>query len=383
MTATPDEQPAQQDSTVSDATLSARLPQRSRPATLPAWSLARERIAPYDLVQFMMDGVADFCALYAAVELGIFELLAHEELTSDELADACEADPATMRRLMRWLHGRDFVGTYGGRRYQLTELGQVLTAGAERSQRHAVLVTGSSYWMDAIRDLTGTICRGHPAPPSGLSPYDHLARHPDLSRDFDLFMTARCAALGRDLAASSDFEHVRTVADLGGGLGGVLSEILTAHPQVRGILADRQDVLDRARDRLADEGLADRVQLTPGDFFDRVPGGADIYLLSSVGHNYSDAQVVELLIAIRETIEAGHNPTTAEVWIAEGMLPRLPGAASRWHSTDIRMLALFPGDGVRQSDDYCRLIRQAGLHVRKVSPLSCGQTLMTARLAEQ
>jgi hypothetical protein len=73
----------------------------------------------------------------------------------------------------------------------------------------------------------------------------------------------------------------------------------------------------------------------------------------------------------------------AELWIAEGMLPRLPGARSRWYATDIRMLALFPGDGVRVSDDYYRLTRQAGLRVRKISPLPCGQTLMVARLKDQ
>ncbi|WP_431929929.1 methyltransferase [Nonomuraea jabiensis] len=357
------------------------LPQRRRSTTAPAHQLDELDIPAADLVQFMMDAVPDFMALHAAVTLGIFEFLANDELTSDELANACEADPDAMRRLMRWLHSRDFVATYRTR-YQLTELGQVLTAAARPSMRHAVLVTGSSYWWEATGNLTETVRRGHPTwSGRGLSPYGYLAQNTELGAEFDRFMDARSAALGQDLAAFDDFAKARTVADLGGGLGGVLAAILQAHPHLRGILADREDVLARAHDRLAHNGLASRVQLAPGDLFDTIPDGAQIYLLSSVCHNYSDEQVAGLFTMVADAmVRVGEG---AELWIAEGMLPRLPGARSRWYSTDIRMLALFPGDGVRVSDDYYRLTRQAGLRVRKSSPLPCGQALMIARLADQ
>ncbi|MEV1002617.1 methyltransferase [Nonomuraea sp. NPDC050202] len=348
------------------------LPQRTR-ATTAAARGADLGISPFDLIQHMMDAVPDFAALHAAVELGIFELLCHEKLTSDELAACCACDPAATRRLMRWLHGGRFV-TLDCDRYQLTPYGQVLTAAAERSQRHAVLVTGSSYWWDAAGNLTETVRRGHPAWPTGLPPYDYLAHHPAIGREFDLFMTARSAAVSQDLAAF-DYDHVRTIADLGGGLGGVLTAILRKHPHLRGILADRQDVLDRARDHLATQGLADRIQLAAGDLFDRIPHGAEVYLLSSVLHNYSTAQGVDLLTTVRHTIEAGDHP--AEVWIIQGMLPGLAGQPSRWYSTDARMLSLFPGDGVQDRDAMFRMAREAGLHVRKTNQLPTSQqTLM-------
>ncbi|GAA3168698.1 methyltransferase [Nonomuraea salmonea] len=355
------------------------LPQRHRSTAVPAHQLDDLDIPPAALVQFMMDAVPDFMALHAAVELDIFELLAKAELTSEELADACEADPAAMRRLMRWLHSRDFVSSYG-ERYQLTELGQILTAAAQPSMRHAVLVTGSPYWWEATGGLTEVIRCGHPTwPGNGL--YDHLARDPELGAAFDMFMDARSSALGQDLAALDDYATVRTIADLGGGLGGVLATILTAHPHLHGVLADRHDVLARAHDRLTCAGLADRVELAPGDLFDTVPDGAQIYLLSSVCHNFPDQQVTTLFNKIAEAMTSSGDD--AELWIVEGMLPRLPGARSRWYSTDMRMLALFPGDGVRISDDYYRLIGQAGLRVRKIKPLPCGQTLMIARLAHK
>ncbi|MGW3353722.1 methyltransferase [Nonomuraea rubra] len=211
---------------------------------------------------------------------------------------------------------------------------------------------------------------------AGLSPYDYLAHHPTTGREFDLFMKARSAAVGQDLAAF-DFDHVRTIADLGGGLGGVLAAILRKHPHLRGILADREDVLDRARDHLATQGLADRIQLAAGDLFDHIPQGAEVYLLSSVLHNYSTAQGVALLTAVRRTIETGGRP--AEVWIVQGMLPGLAGQPSPWYSTDARMLSLFPGDGVQDRDAMFRMAGEAGLRVRKTIRLPASQqTLMIA-----
>ncbi|MFD0479850.1 methyltransferase [Nonomuraea thailandensis] len=187
-------------------------------------------------------------------------------------------------------------------------------------------------------------------------------------------MTARSAAVGQDLAAF-DFAHVRTIADLGGGLGGVLATLLRTHPHLRGILADREHVLDRARDHLALQGLADRIQLAAGDLFDTIPPGAEVYLLSSVLHNYSTAQGVHLLTAVRHTIEAGDRP--AEVWIVQGMLPGLAGQPSAWYSTDARMLSLFPGDGVQDREAMFWMARQAGLRVRKTNHLPASQqTLM-------
>ncbi|WP_219507899.1 methyltransferase [Nonomuraea ceibae] len=363
-----------------DPTARKALPRRTRTtARAHLLDLDELDITPFERVQYMMNAVADFAALHAAVYLGVFELLSDAERSCEELAEACQADPRAMRRLMRWLHGYDFVAIYGDR-YQLTDLGQVLTAGAERSQRHAVLVTGSAYWQDAIGDLAETIRRGHPQP-SAMPPYEYLAVDGVLGPAFDRFMDARSAGVGQDLAALPELATARTAADLGGGLGGVLARILHAHPGLQGILVDRPDVVGRARGRLEEQGVAGRVQFVACDLFDGVPGGAQVYLLSSVLHNLSDERVMALLTQVRRAMrstEAG-----SEVWIVEGMLPRLPGARSLWYSTDMRMLALFPGDGVRTSEELARLVRNAGLRVRKTSMLPCGQSLMVAQLDEQ
>ncbi|MFD2357263.1 hypothetical protein ACFSTC_60300 [Nonomuraea ferruginea] len=63
----------------------------------------------FERVQKMLNGMPDFAALYTAVELGVFEELAAETMTCDELAEACGADPTMMGRLLGWLQAHSFV----------------------------------------------------------------------------------------------------------------------------------------------------------------------------------------------------------------------------------------------------------------------------------
>ncbi|HEX4816014.1 MAG TPA: methyltransferase, partial [Nonomuraea sp.] len=333
-----DDAPAEHDAVPDREPDPAALPRRDRSRAYYDPTAVELGISPFNFVQFMIDAGPNAAALHAAVRLGVTEALAGKEMTSDEVAHACQADPDAMRRLLRWLHAFQFVTTRQDR-YQLTGLGRVLTTQATPSQRHAVLVTGSPYWQAAIGDLAETIRRGHPAPPDGLSPYEYLAHHRQLGDEFDQFMTARSAAVGQDLADVDDFARVRIVADLGGGRGGVLAALLRAHPHLIGVLADRDDVIARAKAYLTGQSLADRVRLAPGNLFDGVPAGAQRYLLSSVLHNYTDRDCIDLLAKVRDAMNSAGDEA-AELWIVEGMLPDEAGVPSRWYSTDMRMLSL-------------------------------------------
>src|SRR5581483_1442669 len=65
------------------------------------------------------------------------------------------------------------------------------------------------------------------------------------------------------------FHEVKRLCDVGGGRGTLLSEIVLRHPHVRGVLCDAEGVVASARELLAARGVADRVDLAPGSFFER------------------------------------------------------------------------------------------------------------------
>ena len=67
------------------------------------------------------------------------------------------------------------------------------------------------------------------------------------------------------------------VADIGGGNGSQITEILKKHTRIKGILFDLPHVIARAKERIQASGLLDRCKLVSGSFFDAVPeGGASL-----------------------------------------------------------------------------------------------------------
>ena len=75
-------------------------------------------------------------------------------------------------------------------------------------------------------------------------------------------------------------------------------------------------MVEEARRRLIAEGVADRCQLVPGDFFAEVPAGADAYVLSRVLHDWTDDDARRVLAACRAAMGPG-----SRLLIVEAILP--------------------------------------------------------------
>ncbi|HYV81432.1 MAG TPA: methyltransferase, partial [Streptosporangiaceae bacterium] len=83
---------------------------------------------------------------------------------------------------------------------------------------------------------------------------------------------------------------------------------------MHGVLFDRPDVIGTARGTFA-SGLADRVDLVAGDFFESVPSG-DALVVKSCLHNFADDQATAMLRVIRRAM-----PDRATLLVAETMIP--------------------------------------------------------------
>ena len=80
--------------------------------------------------------------------------------------------------------------------------------------------------------------------------------------------------LAQALLRIYDFSRAGAIVDIGGGTGKLLHCILERNPQARGILFELPQVLEN----IANDS-SNRFRAEAGDFFQRIPAGADIYLL--------------------------------------------------------------------------------------------------------
>src|SRR5439155_1250928 len=90
-----------------------------------------------------------------------------------------------------------------------------------------------------------------------------------------------------------------TVVDVGGGNGAFLQALLDRRPGLRGIVFDLPSVAAEAEARIRAAGLAGRCAVVAGSFFDEVPPGGDVYVLSHILPGFEpDRQGVLLLLLL-------------------------------------------------------------------------------------
>lgn len=132
------------------------------------------------------------------------------------------------------------------------------------------------------------------------------------------------------------------------------------------MLFDLPPVAALARQRLAGQGLADRVQTFGGSFFDDpLPQGADLVTLVRVLFDHDDEHALAILKAARAALPAG-----GTVLVAEPMA-QTPGAHAMGDAYfGFYLLAMGRGEA-RSVDDMRRLLGLAGFRTSAPSRPGC------------
>ena len=159
------------------------------------------------------------------------------------------------------------------------------------------------------------------------------------------------------LAAAFDFGSVGTVADIGGGSGALLG-VLPLHPEPRGIVFDQPAVVAEAEPVLERAGVRDRAELVGGDFFVDVPQ-ADVYVMKSILHDWSDEDLIRILRTIRSRATSSGNLLVIER-VLGGPNEDIEGKLSDLH------MMVMPGGLERTLDEWRSVLaRVAGSSVER------------------
>lgn len=312
--------------------------------------------------------------LYVAAELNLAALLGNGKRPVEEVAREAGVDEASLYRIFRVLASHSIFREYPGRIFANTSLSRPLADGPGSMRQALRHHLGPLNWI-MLGDLLETVRTGSDAftRKFGRNIYDYLAGDPGNMQLFDQSM-ADFADLGLfPLLQAYDFSRFTTLADIGCGEGIVLANIVQSAPGLRGILFDLPEALNGASMTLQRYGVADRMTMVTGSFFDSVPAGADGYLLKHILHNWDDAQCITILNRIRDAM-----PEHGKLLIIEMLIP--PGnAPSAAKMLDIQMLSSMPGGKERTLQEYTTLLRQAGLQLVRVVPTIAPISVLEAR----
>lgn len=306
---------------------------------------------PADPMRTMLTGSMFTQIGYTLAVLDVVDVMGEKTCHISQIATATGTNQEALLQLLRTSAGLGLFIESPPRFFAATGAGLMLRKDAPDSRRGS-FIRSVERNGPLIAEMVDTIRTGRPAwekvHGSGIfgetgDPYKlQLHQSPALE-----------GLLGR-----YELGNVSTVVDVAGGHGHLLEFLLRRQPHLRGVLFEQPPAIRKAQESLPPE-VADRVELVPGSFFDSVPGGGDLYLITRALHNWSDDEVVTILTTIRTAM-----PPTARLLIAERLMVR---GERDPHTLFLNMLMLLLNGGrERTEEEYQELIERAGYAVTTV-----------------
>ncbi|MFJ1971427.1 methyltransferase [Streptomyces sp. NPDC087903] len=312
-------------------------------------------------------------AVRVAATLRIADHIEAGAHTRDELAERTSTEAGSLGRLLRFLACRDVFSEDEPGVYGLTATSRLLLDSHPSRMRHWLDLEGASGRIDlaACGGLLHAVRTGEPGYDAvfGVPFWDDLERQPELTDSFNAQMAAVQGRLAPEVAGAHPWHEARRIADVGGGTGALLEAILRTAPDSAGTLVDLPGTVEGGAERFAAAGLTERTEVVGQSFFDPLPAGADLYVLSQILHDWDDKESVAILARCAEALPAGGRVVVVERVIAEDEGKQLNT------EYDLRMLVFNKGRE-RTVEEFTALAAEAGLRPAGITRLPSHHSLL-------
>jgi hypothetical protein len=293
-------------------------------------------------------------------------------VTLDDLAAACAVQPKQLLRVLRMLAAFKIFRLITGDTVAHTPRSRLLRTDTPNSMHYAARFWSGPGLRNAWGRIDVAMTGGIPHEAAWTaSRFTYLQHHPDEARTFDAFMANTPGNRHAAVAAAYDFSGAELIADIGGGNGATLRQILSRFPAPRGLVFDSEEVIDAIT---PEQLLQGRISAHGGSFFDRVPSGANIYLLSWVLHDWPDEDCVRILRICRAAMGPNSLLLVCELILEPD--PAIGGLKS--YLNDIQMMAMFGNARERTETEFRNLLDQSGFSLRSVIPTASSTSIIEA-----
>ena len=313
-------------------------------------------------------------AIHALAHFRIADHLAAGLHTPSDLARATGTHEPSLLRLLRAATVLRLVVEHEQQHFSLTPYGEALRSDAPRHAASAALAMGEVGMWRALGEFAHSVETGEPllARFGGTQPFaDAMAAGSARTAE------AMIAFYGDEpgaVAEAYDFANVAVLADLGGSSGNLLTTILARNPKLRGILYDLPHTATAARAKIEQRGVADRCEVIGGNFFESVPTGAEVYVLSHVLHDWPEEKCDGILRNVGSVIPKGGRLLVVEPLLTTG------SEADAAKFLDIIALAITGGRH-RTLDDHRALLARNGFRLTRVIETSAAVSILESEPA--
>lgn len=313
-------------------------------------------------------------SLYVATKLDIATLIKDNPLTTVEIANRLHADPNNIARLMRALASQGIFKQLKNGTYKINGMSRALLEESGSLRFMILHHLGPVNW-NLMANLEEAVKNG--ADPFkekyGSAIYEYLQDHPGENALFDKSMSNLSELSLGPILSAYDFSRFPVIADIGGGEGFLLANILGHAPRSKGILFDKTEETAKGRAIFIRHHVEDRIVIETGDFFHSAPAGADLYILKNIIHNWNATDCRTILLNIAGAMPANSRLLIIEMVVPEGNKPSLSKLL------DIQMMASMEGGCERTAEEFTNVLKTAGFTVTSIIPTIAPICLIEAK----
>ncbi len=324
----------------------------------------------------LLTGMWAMQAVATAARLGIPDALAAGPRTAGEVAAQISSRPDAVARLLRALASLGIFAAGDGGRFTLTEIGERLRSGVPGTFRDAFIAESDPVHWQSWEHLTEAVRTGLPRPAEvfGMPAFDWYGRNPVHGEQFGRAMENISRFAAAAVLEAYDFSDAKTIMDVGGGNGSLALAILSKHPGLKGKVVDLPYMESAANAGIGAAGAAGRCGFEPCDFFQGVPGGADLQVLKFILHDWTDEECVRILKKCREALAPGGRLVIVEMLVPEPVRPEFVMLM------DLNMLVMT-GGRERTEREFTEVLSRAGFRLTRVVPTKSPFFLLEAHPA--
>ncbi|XP_057715040.1 acetylserotonin O-methyltransferase 2 [Corythoichthys intestinalis] len=281
---------------------------------------------PFKLLEYI-HGFRVSKAIFAACELGIFDLLATSPcaLSAQQVAQALGISTDGTERLLNALVGIEIlqVETQAEHKpvlYSSTDVAGVYLAkgGAKSLHNMAIYQSQTTYplWnhlADAVREGKNQNEKVFGIPPEEI--FQAIYRSEEDMLKFMGLMDCVWSLDGHDAVTAIDLAGFRNIVDLGGCTGALARHLTKAYPGSSVVVFDMPVVVEMAKKHFLRE--SDTFTFHSGDFFQNELPVGDLYILTRILHDWSDDKCLTLLKKIHDVCKPGGGVLLVEALLLE------------------------------------------------------------------
>ena len=312
-------------------------------------------------------------SIHAMAELGVANLIGDAPVSAAEVARAAGVSGDFLTRCLRFLAAYGVFEETSPNWFRGTALSDLMRDDQPKSMR-PVLRMVSKEWWDAVGELPEVVRSGRSGIElaHGRTFFEVLKEHPDLQHRFNEGMSSISRMDDERLAAAYDFSGKGVVADLAGGQGNFLREILRVNPGWSGVLFEQPHVL--AESTLLQEYVrGGRARLVPGNLFEDLPVPADIYVIKGTLDGFADRQATAILRNCASVMRPSDKLLIIEQVIPTGNIPHP-------NKTKDMVMMFMLGGKQRSMEEGSGLFASAGLQSCRVISTPTLYTIFEVRL---